>query len=106
MKRASVALSVFVAFASSLLPSTAAASEAWVLNIPIRSNANQESGMVKVNLELDSAPAGSQLVVNGTTLNLGDTPTVAGDSVTYEALTGNNVRIRSVPLSNLGAAFC
>src|SRR3954470_22518383 len=106
MKRASVALAVFVAFASSLLPSTAAASEAWILNIPIRGNANQESGMVRVNLELDAAPAGSQLVVNGTTLNLGDTLPVAGDSVTYEALTGNNVRITYVPLSNFGVDFC
>src|SRR4051812_29531929 len=106
MKRASVAVAVFVAFASSLLPSVAAASEAWILNIPIRGNANQESGMVRVNLELDAAPAGSQLVVNGTTLNLGDTLTVAGDSVTYEALTGNNVRITYVPLSNFGADFC
>src|SRR3954462_11518838 len=106
MKRASVALAVFVAFASSLLPLTAAASEAWILNIPIRGNANQESGMVRVNLELDAAPSGSQLVVNGTTFNLGDTMTVAGDSITYEALTGNNARITYIPLSNFGVDFC
>jgi hypothetical protein len=105
MKRALVALAV-VFLSISLLPSTAAASEAWILNIPVRGNANQESGMVRTNLELDAAPAGSQLVVNGTTLNLGDTLSVAGDSVTYEALTGNNVRITYVPLSNFGADFC
>jgi hypothetical protein len=90
-----------------LLPSTAAASEAWILNIPLRGIPNQESGMVRTILELSAAPAGSQLVVNGsTTLNLGDTLTVAGDSVTYEALAGNNVRITYVPLSNFGADFC
>jgi hypothetical protein len=106
MKRVSVALSAIAIFLIALLPSSAAASEAWILNIPIRGNANQESGMVRTTLELDAAPAGSQLVVNGTTLNLGDTLTVAGDSVTYEALTGNNVRITYVPLSNFGADFC
>jgi len=62
--------------------------------------------MVRVTLELSAAPAGSQLVVGSTTLNLGDTASVAGDSVTYEALTGNNVRITYVPLSNFGADFC
>ncbi len=104
MNRAMVALAVLFAAA---LPSTAAASEAWILNIPVRGIANQESGMVRATLELDSAPAGSQLVVNGgTTLNLGDTQMIAGDSVTYEALAGNNVRITYVPLSNFGADFC
>src|SRR5256885_7897006 len=74
MKRASVALAVLVLFASALLPSTAAASEAWILNIPVRFIPNQETGMVRATLELSAAPAGSQLVVNGsTTLNLGDT---------------------------------
>src|SRR5438046_9710571 len=108
MKRASVALAVLVAFASLLLPSTAAASEAWILDIPVRGIPNQESGMVRATLELSAAPAGSQLVVNGsTTLNLGDSANVgAGDMVTYEALTGNNVRITYVPKSNLGADFC
>jgi hypothetical protein len=103
MKRA---LSVLIVFASLLLPSTAAASEAWILNIGVRGVPNQESGMVRINLELSAAPAGSQLVVGSTTLNLGDTLTVAGDSVTYEALTGNNVRITYVPKSNFGADFC
>jgi len=107
MKRAFVALAVLVAFASMLLPSTAAASEAWILDIPVRGIPNQESGMVRVTLELSAAPAGSQLVVGGsTTLNLGDTVVVAGDTVTYEALAGNNVRITYVPKSNFGADFC
>jgi hypothetical protein len=107
MKRASIALSAFVLFAAALLPSTAAASEAWILNIPVRGIPNQESGMVRATLELSASSAGSQLVVNGsTTLNLGDTLNVAGDSVTYEALAGNNVRITYVPLSNFGADFC
>jgi hypothetical protein len=107
MKRA-FALAVLVAFASLLLPSTAAASEAWILDIPTRGIPNQESGMVRVTLELSAAPAGSQLVVNGsTTLNLGGSANVGGgDSVTYEALTGNNVRITYVPKSNFGADFC
>jgi hypothetical protein len=105
MKRAIIALVTL--FLLALLPSTAAASEAWVLNIPLRFIANQETGMVKATLELDTPPAGSQLVVGaGTTLNLGDTVSVGGDSVTYEALTGNNVRITYVPLSNFGVDFC
>src|SRR5256886_14861070 len=102
MKRALSALAVLVA--SLLLPFTAAASEAWILNIPVRFIPNQETGMVRATLELSAAPAGSQLVVNGsTTLNLGDTLVIAGDTVTYEALTGNNVRITYVPKSNFGA---
>ncbi|HEX3067840.1 MAG TPA: vWA domain-containing protein [Thermoanaerobaculia bacterium] len=106
MKRPIVALSVFFALAAALQPFTAAASEAWILNIPVRGIPNQETGMVRATLELSAAPAGSQLVVNGTTLNLGATQVIAGDSVTYEALTGNNVRITYVPLSNFGADFC
>lgn len=101
MNRAMVALAVLL-----LSASPATASEAWILNIPVRGNANQESGMVRATLELDAAPAGSQLAVNGTTLNLGSTTIVAGDSVTYEALAGNAVRITYVPLSNFGADFC
>src|SRR6266576_1889462 len=107
MKRPIVALSVLFALAAALQPFTAAASEAWILNIPVRGIPNQESGMVRATLELNAAPAGSQLVVNGsTTLNLGDTKNVGGDSVTYEALTGNNVRITYVPKSNFGVDFC
>ncbi len=105
MKSAMVALSLLTL---ALLPSPASASEGWILNIPVRFIPNQESGMVRTTLELDSPPAGSQLVVNGTTtLNLGASANLAsGDTVTYEALTGNNVRVTYVPLSNFGADFC
>ncbi|MEA2240144.1 MAG: hypothetical protein QOC81_4868 [Thermoanaerobaculia bacterium] len=106
MKRPIVALAVLFALAAALQPSIASASEAWVLNIPVRGIPNQESGMVRATLELSAAPAGAQLVVGSTTLNLGQTLVVAGDSVTFEALTGNNVRITYVPLSNFGADFC
>jgi hypothetical protein len=96
-----------VVFAAAL-PFTAAANEAWILNIPVRGIVNQESGMVRVTLELNAAPAGSQLVIEGTTtLNLGGSANLGnGDTVTYEALTGNNVRVTYVPLSNFGANFC
>jgi len=85
----------------------AAASESFLLNIPLRFNAQQETGEVRIVLGLDAAPAGSQLVVNGsTTLNLGDTASVGTDSVTFAAGTGNAVRIVYKPLSNFGADFC
>ena len=109
MKRPAYALGVlvFLLFLFALPSPTVHASEAWILNIPIRGNANQETGMVRATLTLSAAPAGAQLVVNGVaTLNLGDTTTVGGDSVTFEALTGNDVRITYVPLSNFGADFC
>jgi len=90
-----------------LLASSLHASESFVLDIPIRSNANQETGKVVVALTLNAAPAGSQLVVNGaTTLNLGQTQTVAGDSVTFEAGSGNDVKITYAPLSNFSGDFC
>jgi len=83
------------------------ASESFVLDIPVRMNANQETGKVLITLTLDSAPAGSQLVVNGTTtLNLGQTQTVAGDSVAFETGSGNEVKITVLPLSNFGADLC
>ena len=101
MKRAFLALGILFV----LPPSRTEASEAFILNIPIRGIVNQETGMVKAVLGLDTPPAGSTLVVNGaTTLNLGDTKPVGGDSVTYEALTGNFVRITYVPKSNFGAS--
>lgn len=85
----------------------AAASESFLLNIPLRFNAQQETGEVRIVLGLNAAPAGSQLVVNGsTTLNLGDTAAVGTDSVTFAAGTGNAVRIVYKPLSNFGADFC
>src|SRR6266568_4897263 len=84
-----------------------AASEAWVLNNPLRGNSTQETGEVRIWLGLNAAPQGAQLVVNGTTtLNLGDTQTVAGDSVSFVAGTGNEARVIYKPLSNFGADFC
>ncbi|MEO8382748.1 MAG: vWA domain-containing protein [Acidobacteriota bacterium] len=83
------------------------ASESFVLNVPLRFNVQQETGEVRVVLGLSGAPAGAQLVVNGmTTLNLGDTVSVGGDSVSFLAGTGNAVRITYQPLSNFGADFC
>ena len=95
------------ALGSLLISVSALASESWVLNIPVRFIANQETGEVRLVMGLNAAPAGSQLVVNGgTTLNLGDTQTVAGDSVSFAAGNGNEVRITYKPLSNFGADFC
>src|SRR6202011_3403418 len=75
--------------------------------IPLRFNAQQETGEVRITLTLNAAPAGAQLVVNGnTTLNLGQTQPVGGDSVTFETAGGNDVRITYKPLSNFGADFC
>jgi hypothetical protein len=84
------------------------ASESFTLNIPLRFNASQETGEVRITLALSAAPAGAQLVVdNSTTLNLGDTLTVAGDSVSFAAGSGNEVRIVYRPLSNFaGGDFC
>src|SRR5687767_12219905 len=92
---------------SLLLATSLPASESFTLNIPLRFNAQQETGEVRITLTLSAAPAGSQLVVGGsTTLNLGQTLTVAGDSVTYETAAGNDVRIIYRPLSNFGADLC
>jgi hypothetical protein len=83
------------------------ASEAFTLSIPTRGNPQQETGEVRVTLTLNAAPAGAQLVVNGsTTVNLGATQMVNGDSVTFAALTGNDVRITYKPLSNFAGDFC
>ena len=82
-------------------------SESFILDIPLRFNAQQETGEAKVLMGLSAAPAGSQLVVNGgTTLNLGDSVTVAGDSVSFTAGTGNSVLIDYKPLSNFSGDFC
>jgi hypothetical protein len=90
-----------------LCATAASADEAFLLNIPLRFNASQETGEVRITLTLAAAPAGSQLVVNNaTTLNLGATQTIAGDSVTFTAGAGNSVRIVYAPLSNFGADFC
>jgi von Willebrand factor type A domain len=107
MKRTTAALVTVlcVAFALSSVP--AVASESFTLDIPIRGNPQQETGQVLITLELNAASAGAQLVVNGnTTLNLGDTKTVAGDSVTFQTASGNDVNIIYKPLSNFGADFC
>lgn len=86
---------------------SAAANESFLLNVPIRFNAQQETGEVRIVLALSAAPAGSQLVVNGTTtINLGSTVNVGGDSIAFEAGTGNAARITYKPLSNFGANFC
>lgn len=104
MKRA-----VLVVFGAvlAMLSYEAAASESFQLTIPQRFDASQEIGEVRIVLGLDAAPAGAQLVVGGSaTLNLGDTITVAGDSVSFLGASGNRVLIRYRPLSNFGGDFC
>src|SRR5258706_10961975 len=104
MKRAPVALGIAL---SLLFAAAIFASESFTLNIPVRGNAQQETGEVRVALGLNAAPAGAQLVVNGnTTLNLGDTKSVGADSVSFAVISGNDVRITYRPLSNFGADFC
>jgi hypothetical protein len=89
------------------LPARAHASEAWILNIPVRGIPNQETGEVRMLLELNAAPAGSQLVINGaTTINLGGSAMVAGDNIKYESAGGNNVKITYQVLSNFNGDFC
>lgn len=104
MNRALVSLLALSLLAAAPL----AADEAFILNIPLRFNASQETGMVRATLELSAPPAGAQLVVDGvTTVNLGANANLPnGDSVTFESLTGNAARITYVPLSNFGANFC
>jgi hypothetical protein len=107
MKRTTAALVMFLCAVFALQSVPASASESFTLNIPLRFNPQQETGEVRITLTLNAAPAGSQLVVNGNvTLNLGDTQTVAGDSVSYATAGGNDVRITYKPLSNFGADFC
>lgn len=101
MKR--IASALFV----SLIAVTAFASESWILDVPLRGIANQETGEVRMLMDLSAAPAGAQLVVNGTTtINLGSSAMVNGDSVAFSAGTGNQVVIDYKPLSNFGADFC
>src|ERR1043166_5512942 len=83
------------------------ADEAWILDIPTRGNVQQETGEVRLVLNLSAAPNGSQIVINGsTTLTLGQTAAVAGDSATYELVSGNTVRVIYKPLSNFSGDFC
>ena len=105
MKRTTAAVVMFLCAVFAL---PAIASESFTLNIPLRGNPQQETGEVRITLTLNASPSGSQLVVNGNaTLNLGDTQTVAGDSVSYATAGGNEVRITYKPLSNFsGAGFC
>ncbi len=103
MKRAILSLATIVV----LLPLCAAASESFTLTIPQRLDASQEIGEVRILLGLDAAPAGSQLVVGGsTTIPLDSTLTVAGDSVAFESAPSNRVMIRYRPLSNFSGDFC
>lgn len=103
MKRAVLVVATMLA----LLPVAAAASESFTLTIPQRFDASQEIGEVRIVLGLSAAPAGAQLVAGGTTtIALGATQTVAGDSIAFESAAGNRVAIRYRPLSNFGADFC
>ena len=107
MKRTTAALVMFLCAVFALQSVPASASESFTLNIPLRFNPQQETGEVRITLTLNAAPAGSQLVVNGNvTLNLGDTQTIAGDSVSYATAGGNDVRITYKPLSNFNGDFC
>lgn len=72
----------------------AAGSESFLLNIPLREDPSRFTAEVRVSLNLSEPPAGAQLVVAGTTtLALGQTATVSGDSITFEAGEGNQARI-------------
>src|SRR5215213_9368075 len=85
------------------------ASEAFTLTIPLGEDNTRQIGEVRIILGLSAPPAGAQLVVGGTTtLNLGQTMTVDGDSVSFEAGAGNAARITYRPLSNFPTAnnFC
>ena len=82
------------------------ADEAWLLDIPVRGNSQQETGEVRMVLGLSAAPAGSQIVINGsTTVALGQTTAVGGDSATYEVVSGNTVRVIYRPLSSISRMF-
>jgi hypothetical protein len=104
MRRAVLGVAMVVL---ALLSVQAFADESFVLSIPQRFDASQEIGEVRVVLALNAAPAGAQLVVAGsTTVNLGATQVVAGDSVAFESVPGNRVMIRYRPLSNFAGDFC
>jgi von Willebrand factor type A domain len=84
------------------------ADEAFLLNVPLRFMASQETGEVRITLTLSAVPAGSQLIVNNaTTVNLGTTAMASGDSVSLQAGVGNSVKITYQPLTNFsGGNFC
>ncbi len=103
MKRFAVSLVILVCFASAL-----SASESFELTIPIRESSPHQIGEVRITFALDAPPAGAQLVVaETTTINLGQTATVNGDSVTFEAGAGNSAKITYKPLSKFNPGnFC
>ncbi len=107
MKRTTAVLTAFLGVVLVAQTGRCMASESFTLNIPLRFNPQQETGEVRITLTLSAASSGAQLVVNGTTtLNLGDTQTVSGDSVKFETAGGNDVRITYKPLSNFQGDFC
>ena len=86
MTKINATLGILLCLALAFPYEKASASESFTLNVPVRFNANQETGEVRITLGLNAAPAGAQLVVNGTTtLNLGDTTLVGTDSVAFAA---------------------
>lgn len=92
MKRLGILL--FAAF-------SAAASESFLLNVPLGEDLTRVTSEVRVILGLSAPPAGAQLVVNGTTtVNVGQTVTINGDQLIFEAGTGNTAKITFRPLSN------
>jgi len=100
-------LSLFPVVLSLVVAIPLIADEAWLLDIPIRGNAQQETGEVRMILDLSASPNGSQIVINGsTTLTLGQTAAAGGDSATYELVSGNTVRVIYRPLSNFSGDFC
>lgn len=104
MKRALSLLSVVLFFAVAL---PLLADEAWLLDIPLRGNSQQETGEVRIILGLSASPNGSQIVINGsTTVGLGQTMAIGADSATYEVVSGNTVRVIYRPLSNFSGDFC
>src|SRR5258708_39454981 len=64
MKRATSVLGTLLFFA---LVSPAVASESFILNIPVRGNANQETGEGRLALGPNPSPAAAQLGANGHT---------------------------------------
>lgn len=87
----------------------AAASESFLLTIPLREDPSRLTAEVRVTLNLSAPPAGAQLVVGETTtINLGQTTTINGDPITFEAGTGNQARIIYRVRSNFASPtnFC
>jgi von Willebrand factor type A domain len=80
---------------------SAAASESFILGVPVGEDLTRLTSEVRVILTLSAPAAGSSLVVNGaTTVTLGQTVTISGDTLTYEAAGANSARITFRPVSN------